>query len=228
MLLGENGNLLWLKLLRAKYQCNNFFFSNPTGGSPFWHSLHKLKHLFKLGTKFTPDPQLVVAFWTDLWVGEVPLSIRFPLLFDKCSDPLLKVGQERVAGNWHIDFRRNFGPEEEEQWAQLDQTLIVASFDPGHDKVSWCLEPSGSFSTRSMYKALCEGPSVQIAELLWTPSMPLKIKIFLRQLARGRLPSNDKILLRRGPSDGNCALCGSPEDMDHIFFNCCLAQLMKE
>jgi hypothetical protein len=56
ILSGENENLLWLKLLRAKYRYNNFFFSNPTGGSPFWHSLHKLKHLFKLGAKFTPGP----------------------------------------------------------------------------------------------------------------------------------------------------------------------------
>jgi hypothetical protein len=88
-------------------------------------------------------------------------------MFDKCSDPLLKVGQARASGNWHIDFRRNFGPEEEEQWVQLEQTLNAASFDPERDKVSWSLEPLGSFSTTSMYKALCAGPSVQIAELLF-------------------------------------------------------------
>jgi hypothetical protein len=99
MLSGENKNLLWLKLLRAKYRCNNFFNSNPSGGSPFWHSLHKLKHLFKLGAKFTPGPRSEVALWTDLWVGEVPLSTCYPMLFDKCSEPLLKVGQARVAGN---------------------------------------------------------------------------------------------------------------------------------
>jgi hypothetical protein len=166
MLSGENENLLWLKLLRAKYRCNNFFYSNPSGGSPFWHSLHKLKHLFKLGAKFTPGPRSEVALWTDLWVGEVPLNTRFPLLFDKCSDPLLKVGQARVAGNWHIGFRRNFGPEDVEQWTQLVQILNGASFDSEQDKVSWRLEPSGSFSTRSMYKALCAGPPVQLAELL--------------------------------------------------------------
>jgi hypothetical protein len=49
---------------------------------------------------------------------------------------------------------------------------------------------------------------------------------FSWQLARGRLPSNDQILLRRGPSDGNCVLCGHPEDVDHIFFTCCLAQFL--
>jgi hypothetical protein len=178
MLSGENENLLWLKLLRAKYRCNSFFSSNPMGGSPFWHSLHRLKHLFKLGAKFTPGPDSVVCFWTDLWVGQAPLNICFPLLFDKCSDPTLQVGQARATGAWHIEFRRNFGPEEEEQWLHLEETLRSVSFDPERDKVSWNLEASGSFSTRSMYQVLYAGPSIQIAELLWTPSMPLKIKIF--------------------------------------------------
>jgi hypothetical protein len=158
MFSGENENLLWLKLLRAKYRCTNFFNSNPSGGSPFWHSLHKLKHLFKLGARFTPGPRSEVALWTDLWVGHAPLSARFPRLFDKCSDPLLKVGQARAAGNWNIGFRRSFDPEELEHWSLLVQVLNGARFDADRDRVSWCLEPSGSFSTRSMYKALSAGP----------------------------------------------------------------------
>jgi hypothetical protein len=137
MLSGEKKKKLWLKLLRAKYRCNNFFNSNPSGGSPFWHSLHKLKHMFKLGAKFTPGPRSEVALWTNLWVGEVPLSTRFPMLFDKCSEPLLKVGQARVAGNWSIGFRRSLDPEEVEQWFQLVQVLNGARFDADRDRVSW-------------------------------------------------------------------------------------------
>jgi hypothetical protein len=131
-----------------------------------------------------------------------------------------------VSGNWNIAFRRSFDPEELELWSQLVLVLDGVRFDEEQDKVSWSLEPSGFFSTRSMYKALSAGPQVQLAELLWTPSIPLKSKIFSWQLARGRLPSNDQLLLRRGPSNGNCALCGLPEDVDHIFFNCSLAQFM--
>jgi hypothetical protein len=35
MLSGENKNLLWLKLLRAKYRCNSFFFLQPYGWISF-------------------------------------------------------------------------------------------------------------------------------------------------------------------------------------------------
>jgi hypothetical protein len=46
---------LWFKLLRAKYfNVDNIFARNSQGGSQFWRSLHKIKHLFKLGAKFTP------------------------------------------------------------------------------------------------------------------------------------------------------------------------------
>jgi hypothetical protein len=36
--------------------------------------------------------------------------------------------------------------------------------------------------------------------------------------------SSPQILLRLGPSDGTCSLCGDIEHVDHIFFQCSLAQ----
>jgi hypothetical protein len=67
---------------------------------------------------------------------------------------------------------------------------------------------------------------VQITKYIWNFVIPPKIKIFTWQLARGRLPSNDQILAKHGPSDGLCALCGEVEHVDHIFFQCPLAQFM--
>ena len=45
----------------------------------------------------------------------------------------------------------------------------------------------------------------------------VKICVFLWQLIRKRLLSNDNIARRRGPSTGLCALCGEFEDTNHIF-----------
>jgi hypothetical protein len=42
-------------------------------------------------------------------------------------------------------------------------------------------------------------------------------------MAKGRLPSIAQINRRHGASDGNCALCGASETVDHIFFSCHLA-----
>ena len=54
----------------------------------------------------------------------------------------------------------------------------------------------------------------------------MKIRVFLWQLVRKRLPTNGNIHSRHGPSTGNCALCGEFEDEDHIFFSCHLAKFM--
>ena len=61
---------------------------------------------------------------------------------------------------------------------------------------------------------------------IWRADAPLKVRIFLWQLARRLLPSNDQIALRHGPSNGQCALCGEPENVDHIFFGCVLAKFI--
>jgi hypothetical protein len=91
------------------------------------------------------------------------------------------------------------------------------------DSVSWGLESNGKFSVSSLYRKINQGPSLPHESLLWSAKLPLKIKIFLWQMAKGRLPSNAQINRRHGASDGNCALCGTSETVDHIFFSCHLA-----
>jgi hypothetical protein len=51
MLDGNNEDLLWLRLLREKYNVDDLFRSNCLGGSPFWHSTHKIKELFVIMVK---------------------------------------------------------------------------------------------------------------------------------------------------------------------------------
>jgi hypothetical protein len=58
--------------------------------------------------------------------------------------------------------------------------------------------------------------------------VPPRIKVFLWQLIRSRLPSNDQVARRRGPFDSLCSLCEEPEDCNHIFFACHLARFMWE
>jgi hypothetical protein len=106
---------------------------------------------------------------------------------------------------------------------QLVQELEEVVPGEGRDKVLWKLEASGHFSVKSLYNTLIKGPASPFGPAIWKTTIPTKIKIFLWQLSRGRLPSNDQILKRRGPSDGLCALCGLPENVDHIFFRCDLA-----
>ena len=157
---------------------HSIFNASPLGGSPFWHNLHKIKNDFKLGAKFSLGNGRHILFWEDWWTGSAPLKERFPLLFAVCANPNLAVSNAYNGEGWYIRFRRTFGEAELAQWGQLWQEIepIRPSEDP--DTISWALEPSGVFSTRSLYRKLCTCPSSLIAKDIWKVRVPLKIKIF--------------------------------------------------
>jgi hypothetical protein len=104
----QNSELLWLKLLRAKYRVSELFSSpNPVGCSLFWHNIHKIKEQFRLGVRFHPGAQSKISFWNDLWIGEDPLRVRFPSLFLKSSDSDISIAQAYLEDGWRVPFRRN-------------------------------------------------------------------------------------------------------------------------
>ena len=71
---------------------------------------------------------------------------------------------------------------------------------------------------------MSEGPVFSMARGLWKAGLPLKIKIFMWQMVRNRLPTSDNVAKRNGPADGTCTLCGLGENANHIFFQCVLAR----
>jgi hypothetical protein len=107
---------------------------------------------------------------------------------------------------------------------ELLEELRSQHLSDSEDSVSWNLEPSGVFSTKSLYLRMIQGASVVHAKDVWMSPCPLKVCILIWQLARNRLPSNGQIKRHHGNSDGNCVPCHRVEDEDHIFFNCPLAQ----
>ena len=77
-----------------------------------------------------------------------------------------------------------------------------------------------------LYLKLCQGSPRKHFSEIWGIAVSLKIRVFLWQLVRKRLPSSDNICRRRGPASGRCALCDEPEDTNHIFFGCTLARFL--
>jgi hypothetical protein len=66
------------RIISAKYPgAGNIFSSSARNGSPFWHSLHKIKDFFKLGARYSLGNGEKIHFWTDWWLGDGPLAHRF-------------------------------------------------------------------------------------------------------------------------------------------------------
>jgi hypothetical protein len=95
----------------------------------------------------------------------------------------------------------------------------------GRDEVVWNLEQSGIYSVSSMYAKLSQGATVTHFKDVWAAKIPLKIRIFSWQLILDRLPSSANLARIHGLGSGRCVVCGSEEDVDHIFFACSPALL---
>jgi hypothetical protein len=223
---------LWADLVNAKYLQGRDLFSRavPTKGSQFWNALQKIKWHFKLGAKHKVNNGLRTYFWLDWWTGLGPLSARFPRIFSCCDQPFVTVHAARTVdgspGEWRLHFRRQFSIAEMVEWDNLCREVQALPDSDLPDEVSWALEPSGTFSTKSVYFGLTQGATVTHFKEVWRTRVPPRIKVFLWQLIRSRLPSSDQVARRRGPSNGLCSLCGEPEDCNHIFFACHLARFM--
>jgi hypothetical protein len=153
------------------------------------------------------------------------LRVLFPRLFECCDNHFATVAGVRDANGWHIRFRRTFGTAEVVEWENLCRIFDLHPFSEGEDEVSWALEPSGAFSTRSIYGCLSQGAVVTHFREVWKTRVPPRIRVFLWQLIRSRLPSGVQVAKRNGPTNGACAFCGEQEDCNHIFFSCHLAKL---
>jgi hypothetical protein len=219
---------LWADLLRAKYLGERDIFAaeTPTRGSQFWMALQKIKWYFKLGAKHHVENGGKTYFWFDWWLGSAHLKDRFPSLFDICALPSITVRDAFQGEEWGIVFRRSFGLPEAVDWDNLTRELDGVRLTPVVDRVSWMLDPSRVFTTSSIYGKMSQGAAVSHFDELWCTKVPPRVRIFLWQLIRGRLPCCEQVAKRRGPSDGNCALCGEIEDCNHIFFSCPVAKFM--
>ena len=114
--------------------------------------------------------------------------------------------------------------QETSRWgAMLDLVTTVALTDKT-DRVSCHLNASGRFSVKSLYHKLCQGTVHREVKGLWQARVPLKIKVFLWQLFRDRLPTSNNIAKQNDPASGMCALCGNPDNANHAFFLCPLAR----
>lgn len=88
------------------------------------------------------------------------------------------------------------------------------------DLVLWPHSAFRWFTVKSLYSTLISGLNTTKFKDVWRACIPLKIKIFLWQAIRGKLPAVNRILKRNRLTSEFCALCAGREDSNHILFKC--------
>jgi hypothetical protein len=175
----QEEDTIWARIIHAKYpDASDLFSGSGQGGSPFWKSLHKIKHLFKVGAKHEVRNGTRTSFWKDWWIGRGPIMESFPSLFAICDNQDISVAEALQHNALQVRFRRSFDQENLRLWGELQGLVNQVSLDTDLDKVSWHLEQAGSYSVKSMYAQLSQGVMVAHHKDMWKSKVPLKIKIF--------------------------------------------------
>ena len=75
---------MWAQILRNKYLQSKTLAQvtvRPTG-SPFWKGLMRMKDFFFRSVKFFVGNGMTIRFWEDTSLGETPLAIQYPNLYN--------------------------------------------------------------------------------------------------------------------------------------------------
>ncbi|GJT61775.1 RNA-directed DNA polymerase, eukaryota [Tanacetum coccineum] len=225
---------LWCQVIRALY--GSSVGSHPTHFSSNWCSimrdLHKLKEKgfdFWSHCKKRIGNGTDTSFWSDCWIGDMPLRAKFPRLFalelDKEASVAIKLNSPV-----DISFRRNVrGGLEQQQMVVLNSMLEPVSLSNSCDRWFCDLTSDGDFRVKEVRNFIDDLflPS-QDAPTRWVKFIPIKVNVFAWRARQDCLPTRVN-LVRRGINieSSICPVCFSyEEDINHILFRCDLAQLV--
>lgn len=160
------------------------------------------------------------------WVLNLPLHAKYANRLVIASDPDILVKDALCNNHTNITFLCNLSATERSSREVLLLDLGQARLYGNMDVIRWDLEASSNFSMKWTYAKLFPGPQISFTKALWATSVPLKVCIFLWQESKDRLRSALNVQKLHGSGNASCALCGPPEDVDHILFLCALAKFL--
>ena len=92
-----------------------------------------------------------IRFWEDTWLGDNPLSMQYPSLYNIVRHKNILVANALAGGQVNIQFRRSLVGDKWKDWLNLVERLMSISLSREPDSLTWNLTPSGVFSVKSLY-----------------------------------------------------------------------------
>lgn len=229
-ILKENGKL-WQRVVKSRYGHvgQGGESGNRQGdfsiGSIWWRDLGKLESFRQgIGNWFSEGMERIVgdgentSFWHDLWINDVPLSVKDIRLFKISTGKQLSVQQlgkwDGDTWEWNFPWRRRFFT-----WEQQLYDNLAAEFQPFQprrmvqDSWRWKNSKDGIYSVKTTYKQLVsETTSTDrtIYNMIWKNLVPLKVARFNWKLLECRLPKKTNLRAINIPTGGStlCPMCG--------------------
>jgi hypothetical protein len=182
---------------------------------------------------------LNTSFWSDIWVGSLPLKEKFPCLFSISTQREATVADIHGSSenmHWNLTWRHRFFVWEEDLLRHLLDLITLITLSDAGDRWGWKPDNGDAFSVRSTFLLVSDftvSALVVSAGLLsglivnWKSPAPPKVRAFAWQLLHDRIPTRVNLCRRQiidVTGDLSCALCGVlTEDSNHLFIYCDVA-----
>ncbi|GAU16239.1 hypothetical protein TSUD_298710 [Trifolium subterraneum] len=215
------------------------FESGGRNGSSWWREIARIRDgvddlgggWFGEGVIRKVGDGTATYFWTDPWLGGVPLCERFGRLFDLAENKSSTVAEMSFLG-WGYEgeaweWRRQLSAWEEEMLGEC-QILLLDFILQAHtsDQWVWRHDTFGGYTVKGAYQTLTSHSGVTLdsaADLIWHKQVPLKVSIFAWRLLRDRLPTKTNLAICGiiSPEAQSCvAGCEDMESAQHLFISC--------
>lgn len=172
-----------------------------------------------------------ITFWSDPWIENLPLKVRFPRLFKLALKPTGTVADhwDPSSSSWDLAFKRQLKEEELVEFLSLSSSVTNKKVTLQPDKRIWALEGNGSLSINSLttHLSVASPIDVKLVKGLWKSKCPRRVNILIWTMLFGSLNCPTTIQ-RKLPyhclSPHMCVLCRQDqEDIQHLFFGCSYA-----
>ncbi|GJZ35159.1 RNA-directed DNA polymerase, eukaryota [Tanacetum coccineum] len=166
-------------------------------------------------------------FWSDQWLGDSPLCVKYPRLFALEMDKHASV-ESKLHSSVSNSFRRMVrGGIEQHMLVDLHTMLESVSLSNSNDRWVFDLVSDGSFRVKETRNFIDDTflPAQEVATR-WVNFVPIKVNVFFWRVRLDCLPTRVN-LVRRGINVESyvCPMCSSDaEDINHILFRCELSQ----
>ncbi|XP_058726784.1 uncharacterized protein LOC131598175 [Vicia villosa] len=238
----HDNEAIWQRFFKVRYPCPKLRIQDIGGNfqrsddSIWWKDMCENKVLddiidngFSGCFKCCCNNGMDVLFWINWWVGEQPLCMEFPDLFELSIAKYCSVAEvlERIDGALRWNFGGLFSAGDSHgqphsaaaaaspNWTRFcDSVRGFSTSANGVDLFSWCLTEGKEFSVASITTAIDSDKVFawdynlfNSLKVLWDLKLPPKIKVFAWRFFIDRLP--------------DCVMCGSfLESSSHLFFIC--------
>ena len=145
----------------------------------------RTKDLFFRRVKFLVGNGMSTRFWEDTWLGEAPLALQYPTLYNIVQRKEEYVGTIFQTIPLNIQFRRALIGERWTAWMHLVRRLIDVQLSDQPDSPQWKLAKNGVFTVKSFYLDLINFGPISRSLHIWRIKVPLCI-IFLCGLSASK------------------------------------------